>query len=183
MAWEIAFEAAALADEQIGATRDFDQRFGPSGVARIRDGLAVAFETQRETRRPSGMGRGVRGHCQPGAFATDACPMRCRIDAELEYRRGRAREQRVAQRRETRLESFGSPDEQRPPALAHQLGIEQEEGRAAEMIAMEMSQHDAVDRIESDGRALQRDERGRAAIDQEAAAGAAYQKTGIEAAA
>ena len=51
------------------------------------------------------------------------------------------------------------------------------------MVAVQVRQHDSVERIEIDGRALQRHQRRRAAVDEEAAVGAAHQEAGIEPAA
>src|SRR5579863_3774326 len=58
--------------------------------------------------------------------------------------------------------------------------IQQEKRQAAEMIAMKMADHDAVDAVGIDALMFQRDEAGRAAIDEKAAARSGDEETGIE---
>ncbi len=67
------------------------------------------------------------------------------------------------------------------PRAARELGVEQEERQAGEMIAVEMRDQDDVDVLARNAEALQRDQRRRAAVDQEIGALARDVKAGVEA--
>jgi hypothetical protein len=71
-------------------------------------------------------------------------------------------------------------DDERPPALADELGVEDEERHAAEVVAVEVRQHDRVDGARVEAEPPEPDEHRGAAVDQDAAAAALDQEAGLE---
>jgi hypothetical protein len=61
-----------------------------------------------------------------------------------------------------------------------ELGVEHEKRDAAEMVGMKMRDQDGVDRFGVDGQAVERNERGRAAIDQHIHIAPDQMKAGVE---
>ena len=74
----------------------------------------------------------------------------------------------------------GRPGKHQRPRALGEVGVEHEIRNAAEMIAMEMGDQDGVDRVARDAEALEPNERGRAAIDQEIRALADHMEAGVE---
>jgi hypothetical protein len=75
-------------------------------------------------------------------------------------------EQRLHHLFEARLDALRTSDRQRPRP-PRELRVEQEEGQAGEMIAVEMGDEDEIDLVAIDLQPLQRRQGLRAAIDQE----------------
>src|SRR5262249_35037032 len=95
----------------------------------------------------------------------------------------RSRKEYLERRVETRACARRPGDQERPLAAAEELRVEQEEGNGAEMIAVQMRQHDATDAVGVDAVCVQRDQRGGAAIHEQPRLGGLEQETGIESAA
>jgi hypothetical protein len=74
----------------------------------------------------------------------------------------------------------GSRDRERPVALSAEHGINQKEGDAATMIAMEMGEQNCVNRIVWDGEAFKSDETRGPEIDAEANAGGVNDDARVE---
>ena len=70
-------------------------------------------------------------------------------------------------------------ERERPSAPAHQMRVEQEERQAAEMIAMQVAHQHRLDAVGLDAETLERDQRGRPAIDQEARFRCRHQEAGV----
>jgi hypothetical protein len=80
-------------------------------------------------------------------------------------------------------QSFRPGDRERFAALAEELGIQHEERNAAEVIGMEMGDHDQADGVALDPQLLQRHQRRSAAVDQQVGPFTGKVKAGVEPAA
>ena len=78
---------------------------------------------------------------------------------------GRAGEEHLHRRPDALAGADRADDGQRLVAVAVELGVEEEERQAAEMVAVEVRQHHRVDAVGVDPEPLQRDERGGAEIE------------------
>src|SRR5262249_2830740 len=74
-------------------------------------------------------------------------------------------------------------DHQRALAPRKELGVHQEEGERAEMVAVQMREHDAVDLVRIETLRLEGDKRGRPAIDEQLAFRCFEKEAGVEPAA
>src|SRR5439155_19608064 len=83
--------------------------------------------------------------------------------------RGRSRKEYFERGIETRARPRRPGDEERTRAAAEEMAVHHQEDYTAEMIAMQMAEQDAVDRIGIDALGLEGRERGGAAIEQHVA--------------
>ena len=97
--------------------------------------------------------------------------------------RGGARKEYLERRIQPCTRARRPRDQERPLALGKELGIEQEERKCAEMVAVQMREHDPIDAIGIEAVRLERDQRGGTAIDQERALRRLDEKTRVEPAA
>ena len=84
------------------------------------------------------------------------------------------------QRIEPRARSRRSRDQKRTLTLRKELGVEQEERECAEMVAVQMRKHDAVDVIGIEAMRLERNQRRGSAIDKKRAFRRLDEKTRVE---
>ena len=97
--------------------------------------------------------------------------------------RGGARKEYLERRIQPCTRARRPRDQERPLALGKELGIEQEERKCAEMVPVQMREHDPIDAIGIEAVRLERDQRGGTAIDQERALRRLDEKTRVEPAA
>ena len=183
MAGDLAGIGVALADEQVGLARDRQQRVGPFGVAGIGEDFLAVREPQRGRRRARAMDH--LGGDERMAEHVGALPRRDlhHLPGKPPLRPARLREEHFQRGIEPRARAGRPRDQQRPFAAREKLRVEQQERQAAEMIAVQMRQHDAVDPVRIEPARLQRRQSRGAAIDQQRALGRFQPEAGVEAAA
>src|SRR5690242_6067457 len=175
-------EHVALADEQIGVPCNIDQHVGPLGVPRI----AENFSSQLDTVRKAGANLVVvvdmkRLHSKSAQFRARAD--REFTNTEFEWQFPFAWKGCGKQAAVPLGQSGRAGNGQRAASFADELGIEDEERHAAEMIEVEMSEQNEIDRVSINVDLFHRDQRRCAAIDQEIRFAAGNVETCIEAAA
>src|SRR5262249_27449470 len=173
----------AFDHQEIGAGGDGDERVHPLGVAGIGEALVAVGEHNRSRGRA-----GVVHHLGGG----DAMPQHLgrASDLDLHHVPGKPPLVRAGPRKE-HFERLIEPcacagrscDQQRSLALRKELGVQQEEGERAEMVAVQMRKHDAVDPVRIETARLERDERCRPAVDEQRAFRRFEVETGVEPAA
>ena len=171
---EVEFDALVdeerLDEEQIGRPRRLHERLGPLGVSRVGDHFAVARQAQREGRRAARVhDREGRHGERPEDLWRPVAPLdEARPKSALD--RGRAGEQHLHRRADSRLHARRAGHGERPcPTL--ELSVEDQEGHAAEVIAVQVREDHGVDRLRVHAEAPHRDERGGAAVDEHLSAG------------
>ncbi|OLE38913.1 MAG: hypothetical protein AUG00_04070 [Candidatus Rokubacteria bacterium 13_1_20CM_2_70_7] len=173
-------EEVGFADEQVGAGRRLHQRLRPLGVAGIDDDFAAVLDAQGVGGGPAGVGhleRGDGGRADDRGASIDQLQ---ELDGEAAGHAGRAGEEDLHGRLEAGGYAGRTRDLERtrsPP----ELPVEDQEGQAAEMVAVQMREHDPLDGVRIEAGALHGDERRSAAVDQDApAVSAAQVQTGLE---
>ena len=140
--------AVALDDEEIGAVGDSDQRLDPFGVAGIGE--------QRLRRRRGATPSTARRSSAPPRWSSPNVPARrssrpTSISITFHENRHLFAEERgkkTSRAASSRARVPGGPAiNERPFAPGEELGIEQEKRKRAEMVAMQMRKHDAVDTV------------------------------------
>jgi hypothetical protein len=106
------------------------------------------------------------------------------LQREFARRLGRAGEHGLHDHHQPLLEARRASHGERCGAAAHELGVEQEEGQAGEMVAMQVAHQHGRNRVGFDLPFADRHHRGSAAVDQHVAVLPTFEmEAGIEAAA
>lgn len=162
-------ERVGLANEEVGVARGIDERIGPLGVAGIGDGLARAVDAQRVGRCTARVDDGVGRHHDQADLRGGALGQLDELDGEALLGARGPREEHLHRVADARLDARRAGDDERPCAPRDELGVQDEEGQAAEVIAVEVADEDGLDVVRIDVEAAHRDERRRAAVEQDGA--------------
>src|SRR2546425_9338408 len=166
--------------QKTGAVAHRQQALGPFRVARVGEHLVAANEAKGEGRRAAEVLDGVRCHRHPVDLDRLAGDDLANLGVELPLDLRGAGEEDF-HRLDEALAKARRADERerrRPPAV--ELRVQNEEGEAAEMIAVEMRDEDGADAVGIDAEPPHRDHARGAALDQERAGGRLDEKAGVE---
>src|SRR5581483_12004721 len=175
-------ERVGLADEQVGAPRGGRERLAPSGVARVGERAAGPLEAERVGERAARVLDRERLH---GCRAEPGGGVRGDFD-QLEREaaddpRG-AGEEDLHRLRDPGARAGRARDRQRRLAAA-ELAVQDQERDPAEVVAVEVAQAHPADRRRVEAGALEGDQGGGAAVEQEAPAGAVHAEARLQPAA
>src|ERR1700722_9110242 len=173
--------SVGLADEKVGLAADFDQSFGPFGVAGKSDHLVLHLETKSK----AWPGAIVMLHVERRnahvanliALADIKFPQR---QSEIQLHRLAAGKPAFHDLGQARLETRRTDDRERLCALADVIGLKQEERQTENVVGVKMRDENRLDSIAIDAKLVHCDKRRCAAIDQCVGIFADQMKTGIE---
>src|SRR5262245_42183202 len=165
---DAALERVSLAYEEIDASRGIHQALAPLGVPRVDDRAPCPLDAQGIGRRAALVLDWEPGDREGAERGGGARLELDEIGLESTRHPGRAREQHLHRCRQPlpSARRAGDGEERLAP---RELAVEDEEGEPAEVVAVQMREEDAADGDGIDAGRLERDERCRAAVDEDAA--------------
>ncbi len=160
---DLLLKRVRLADEQVRASGEINERIGPRRIARIRNGCPTALQAQPVRRRTTGVDHLESGHrCTAERSALSIAQFAEAAFKTALHARGTGKEHFHAEVHPL-SDTPRSSDPERPFAM-RELLIEHEKRNPAEMIAMQMGNDDAIDRDWLEAETLERDQRRRPAV-------------------
>src|SRR5579884_506108 len=182
MARRVRFEEVAFAHEQVEAARDLEQDVGPLGVAGVRYHLAAVLDSERIRRRAATVLDPVGADHGGTALAPLALDVLDESQRERQLLLEPTGIQRLEHLAQPLLAARRPHDRERTGPL-REAAFEDQPGQTAEVVAVQVGEHDPADARRIDPRALERDERGRTTVDQQRFAAAVEVQAALKAAA
>ena len=159
-------ESVALAHEQVGVAGDVDKHVEPQRVSRKREQPLPGPDAQGQRRGAGGMAHleGLDfGTADMGILAGDQFH---EPKLETEFDVGGIREKNLLGGTNAFFDTRGAGDRQRPCPVRYEMRVQDEKGKPAEMIAVQMRQDDGIDRVGIDAEGIDADHRAGAEIDE-----------------
>ena len=162
-------EEEGLGDEEVGTPGGVEERVGPLGVAGVGHDLAVTRDPERERRRAAGVHDLVRG--DRARAKVPRRPLDPLDEARIEPPRDARgpREEHLQRVVHARLDA-GRPRHREGPGAPLELAVEDQERDAREVVAVQVGEEHGVHALRVHAETPHRDQRGRAAVHEEAPA-------------